>query len=782
MQTKKKSTGRSSRELASPRISRQQKKLVENVQVQGKKVTELITSSARKKKVASQYPKALTFSDDSFGAFIVTCLLMQLTLFGFANGLIYLERLLQLSVSTLSKTIEEPVGGTNLDTKFRLVDDDSNACLGYHAEHEFSNSFIIKDNDNGAANCVSDTIFSPSFHIARSVGGEISTEDFCKFFQHDNQQIQDCGKENIQIDCPGGHVLSPEVSAIYLSMKNSNLECIDENNQDHMSVDVCQEDEDAEEYDDFDPYYFIKNLPELSSVVPAFRPVLLPKQTRSCPSTTLVLDLDDFLERVSRLFEIIIFTASQSIYAEQLLNVLDPRRKIFRHRVYRDSCVFVDGNYLKDLSVLGRDLAHVIIIDNSPQAFGFQVDNGIPIESWFEDRSDTELLLLLPFLESLVGVQDRQSVVITIWWYVSLILCASADLPSIQVIKDSLQEFAAPSGLQVNPNKSQIILSRVGQQGKQQILDLLGFQEGFLPVKYLGVPLISSRLTMADCKPLIDKLDSRIAGWNHLNLTYAGRAQLMKSVLSSLHSYWALVFILPKGVIKILEAKMRKFLWKGSTGRGYAKVAWEQVCRPKEEGGLGFCNILVMNQALMLKHLWKLIQNDRNSIWADWIIKHRLHKKTLWTFHGLTGSWGWKKMIKLRPFFQRGLQYKVGDGLYFQLWQDIWHERGPLCVSYPQGPNVTGLPIDTLLSRVMRHGQWNWPTSTDPDFNELATQLPPIYANRPDQIVWRTRSGRFSTQSHVVYFSLIEPRWNGIHSFTAGIKFQNIPSFYGLLY
>ncbi|KAK4397477.1 putative ribonuclease H protein [Sesamum angolense] len=147
------------------------------------------------------------------------------------------------------------------------------------------------------------------------------------------------------------------------------------------------------------------------------------------------------------------------------------------------------------------------------------------------------------------------------------------------------------------------------------MIDILDFQEGSLPVKYLGVPLISSRLTIADCKPLINKLDTRIAGWRHLSLTFAGRAQLIKSVLSTLHSYWASVFILPKGIINIIEAKLRKFLWQGSTGRGCAKVSWDQICRPKEEGGLGFHNILVINKALMLKHLWKIVQNDRHSIW-----------------------------------------------------------------------------------------------------------------------------------------------------------------------
>lgn len=108
-------------------------------------------------------------------------------------------------------------------------------------------------------------------------------------------------------------------------------------------------------------------------------------------------------------------------------------------------------------------------------------------------------------------------------------------------------------------------------------------KEGKLPVRYLGVPLISTRLTAADCSSLLEKITGCIDSWMSKKLSFAGRLQLLTSVLSSIQVFWTGIFILPKRIIKLIEQKLSRFLWNGKD----EGVARDRTLRfPKREGGL----------------------------------------------------------------------------------------------------------------------------------------------------------------------------------------------------
>jgi CTD small phosphatase-like protein 2 len=113
------------------------------------------------------------------------------------------------------------------------------------------------------------------------------------------------------------------------------------------------------------------------------------------------------LTQLSKRFEIIVFTASHQCYADKVLDLIDPKREIIHHRLYRDNCLLVDGVYVKDLRILtNRNLKDVVLVDNSAYCFAYQMENGIPIVSWYNDRDDSELVELMQYLSGLGKVQD----------------------------------------------------------------------------------------------------------------------------------------------------------------------------------------------------------------------------------------------------------------------------------------------------------------------------------------------------------------------------------------
>ncbi|CAD8127006.1 unnamed protein product [Paramecium sonneborni] len=107
----------------------------------------------------------------------------------------------------------------------------------------------------------------------------------------------------------------------------------------------------------------------------------------------------EMLQILSLYYELILFTASFKEYADKILEYIDPKQTIFAYRLYRESCVCLDGNlFVKDLSVIqGRKLEHMVLVDNSAHCYFFQPDNGIPIIPFEENKKDKELIFLTDY-------------------------------------------------------------------------------------------------------------------------------------------------------------------------------------------------------------------------------------------------------------------------------------------------------------------------------------------------------------------------------------------------
>ena len=121
----------------------------------------------------------------------------------------------------------------------------------------------------------------------------------------------------------------------------------------------------------------------------------------------------NFLDYAVQKFELIVFTASDKQYADAIIDYIEKDKKYFKMRLYRDDCLFIEpGLYIKDLRIFNscRNLKDIIILDNSLFSFANQLNNGILITSFFDDKDDTFLNNLKDYLEYIQNQEDIREI------------------------------------------------------------------------------------------------------------------------------------------------------------------------------------------------------------------------------------------------------------------------------------------------------------------------------------------------------------------------------------
>ncbi|KAM1264145.1 hypothetical protein ACFX2J_033983 [Malus domestica] len=200
----------------------------------------------------------------------------------------------------------------------------------------------------------------------------------------------------------------------------------------------------------------------------------------------------------------------------------------------------------------------------------------------------------------------------------------------------------------------------------------------------------------------------------------------------------------PKKILRDIEQRVQKFLWFGKlSGHCVAKVAWDDVCLTKSDGGLGIKKLIDWNRALMVRNIWNLLI-DEDNVWYVWARIYLLRNMNFWQIKiPQNCSWNWRKLLRLRDFVRLSFFHKIGDGRGTSIWYDNWHPLGPLVVNW--GCHII---VDSRLSKIAlvcniwNGSNWCWPNNSSHELLEIQISMSNIVPNRSlgDMIRWTPSS------------------------------------------
>ncbi|KAK1308794.1 hypothetical protein QJS10_CPA09g01415 [Acorus calamus] len=171
--------------------------------------------------------------------------------------------------------------------------------------------------------------------------------------------------------------------------------------------------------------------------------------------------------------------------------------------------------------------------------------------------------------------------------------------------------FSLLSGLNINFVKSSLIPINVGDDNLREMANILGCRIEHMPCRYLGLPLMTRKLSYRDWQPVINRIERRSEGCQGRLLSQGDKLVLLQAM------FFLSIFRAPKGVLARMETIRRCFFWQGASmaGKTPCLVRWGEICKSKKKGGLGVLNLDMMNRALMSKWCWKWVCNPE----AKWM-------------------------------------------------------------------------------------------------------------------------------------------------------------------
>ncbi|CAN1163134.1 Putative ribonuclease H protein At1g65750 [Linum perenne] len=290
-----------------------------------------------------------------------------------------------------------------------------------------------------------------------------------------------------------------------------------------------------------------------------------------------------------------------------------------------------------------------------------------------------------------------------------LVLFGVATVAQATVIQKCLDDFGGASGQRVSKEKSRIYFSKnVSSNLQREISGILGMPTTTNLGRYLGVPIIHGRALNAHYKFLLENLDSKLAGWKRETLSLAGRVTLAVSVLNAMPSYAMQTAVLSDAICDKIDQRIRSFVWGAEAGkRKLHLVKWEEVCKPKEMGGLGLRSAKALNQAYLLKLAWGLLKNP-TELWAEVLLTKYFHRRSEGLVPRATKRFSalWRGIKEVWQFLNLGMQWGIKNGRNTKFWSEKWIDSGQILQEVAIRPEVVDLNL-SVTDFCREDGTWN---------------------------------------------------------------------------